>query len=43
MTEHAQRIITNGWLITFDEQPGMDALAIRDGEIIAVGSADDEE
>ncbi len=42
MTEHAQRIITNGRLMTFDEaRPGADALAIRDGEIIAVGSADD--
>lgn len=42
MTEHAQRIITNGRLITFDEsRPNADALAIRDGKIIAVGSADD--
>ena len=42
MTEHAQRIITSGRLITFDEdQPSADALAIRDGEIVAVGSTDD--
>lgn len=42
MAEHADRIITNGGLVTFDEgQPHAEALAIRNGEIIAVGSADD--
>jgi predicted amidohydrolase YtcJ len=42
MTEHAQQIIKNGRLITFDEsQPDAEALAIRRGEIIAVGKADD--
>ncbi len=42
MTDHADRIIVNGKLITFDDgQPSASALAIRDGEIVAVGSSDD--
>ena len=41
MAQHADRIITNGNLITFDgEQPDAEALAILNGEIIAVGTSD---
>ena len=42
MAEHADRIITNGRLITFDDSRARaEAIAIRDGRIKAVGSADD--
>ncbi len=42
MAEHAERIITNGRLITFDDNhTRAGAIAIRDGRIAAVGSADD--
>jgi hypothetical protein len=42
MTRHAERIITNGRLITFDAaQPAAEAIAVANGEIIAVGSAED--
>ncbi len=42
MAEHADRIITNGRLITFDDvASGAEAIAVRDGLIMAVGSADD--
>jgi predicted amidohydrolase YtcJ len=42
MTRHAERIITNGRLITFDAaQPAAQAIAVANGEIIAVGSAED--
>jgi predicted amidohydrolase YtcJ len=42
MTDHADRIITNGRLITFDDaQPQAEALAVRGGEIVAVGTTDD--
>ena len=42
MAEHAEWIITNGRLSTFDaQQPHAEALAGSGGDIIAVGSADD--
>jgi predicted amidohydrolase YtcJ len=42
MARHADTIITNGRLITFDEaQPAAEAIAIADGVILGVGSADD--
>ncbi len=42
MAQHADLIVTNGRLTTFnDAQPQAEALAIRGGEIIAVGSTDD--
>jgi predicted amidohydrolase YtcJ len=42
MARHADTIITNGRLITFDEaQPAAEAIAIANGVILGVGSADD--
>ena len=42
MARHADRIITNGRLVTFDEaQPTAEAIAVADGVIMGVGSADD--
>jgi len=42
MADNADRIITNGRLMTFDDSnAGAEAIAIRDGHIMAVGRADD--
>ncbi len=42
MTDQADCIILNGKLVTFDdEQPAAAALAMRGGNIVAVGSSDD--